>query len=156
MLDLRKLRLLRELHSRGTIAAVAEALAYTPSGVSQQLSQLQREAGVALTERVGRRLRVPEAGLRLVARAEALLERLEEAEADLQAAAGSVGGTLRVASLQTPLISLVPVANRILAERHPSLRVELREMEPEDALPALVLGEIDAAEIGRASCRERV
>jgi DNA-binding transcriptional LysR family regulator len=66
MLDLRKLVLLRELHARGTVAAVAEALAYTPSAVSQQLAQLQREAGVPLTERVGRRLRLTDAGLRLV------------------------------------------------------------------------------------------
>jgi DNA-binding transcriptional LysR family regulator len=144
MLDLRKLRLLRELHARGTVAAVAEALAYTPSAVSQQLAQLQREAGVALTERVGRRLRLTDAGLRLVGHAEALLAQLEEAEADLQREAGAVRGTLRVASLQTPLISLVPVAHRVLAGRHPELRVELREMEPEDALPALTLGELDA------------
>jgi DNA-binding transcriptional LysR family regulator len=145
MLDVRKLRLLRELHARGTIAAVAEAMLYTPSAVSQQLAALQREAGVPLTERVGRRLRLTEAGLRLVDHADALLGRLEEAEADLQAATGTVGGTVRVASLQTPLISLVPVANRILLDRHPGLRVELQEMEPEDALPALALGEIDAA-----------
>ncbi|HEX2087684.1 MAG TPA: LysR substrate-binding domain-containing protein [Solirubrobacteraceae bacterium] len=70
--------------------------------------------------------------------------RLEEAEADLQAAAGTVGGTLRVASLQTPLISLVPVAHRLLAERHPELRLEPLELE-EDALPALALGELDAS-----------
>jgi DNA-binding transcriptional LysR family regulator len=145
MLDVRKLRLLRELHARGTVAAVAEALAYTPSAVSQQLAQLQREAGVALTERVGRRLRLTEAGLRLVGHADALLAQLEEAEADLQAAAGAVGGTLRVASLQTPLISLVPGAHAVLRRRHPDLRLELREMEPEEALPALALGELDAA-----------
>jgi DNA-binding transcriptional LysR family regulator len=144
MLDLRKLRLLRELHARGTVAAVAEALAYTPSAVSQQLAQLQREAGVPLTERVGRRLRLTEAGVRLAGHAEALLAQLEAAEADLQSAAGAVRGTVRLASLQTPLISLVPVAHRILAARHPELRVELREMEPEAALPALSLGEIDA------------
>jgi DNA-binding transcriptional LysR family regulator len=145
MLDVRKLRLLRELHARGTVAAVAEAVAYTPSAVSQQLAQLQAEAGVALTERVGRRLRLTEAGLRLVGHAEALLAQLEEAEADLQAASGAVRGTIRVASLQTPLISLVPVAHRLLRERHPELRLELREMEPEDALPAVSLGELDAA-----------
>ena len=145
MLDLRKLRLLRELHARGTVGAVAEALSYTPSAVSQQLAQLQREAGVPLTERVGRRLRLTDAGLRLVAHTDTLLARLEEAEADLQSASGTVHGTLRVASLQTPLISLVPAAHALLAERHPEVRLELREMEPEDALPALELGELDAA-----------
>ena len=144
MLDVRKLRLLRELHARGTVGAVAEALSYTPSAVSQQLAQLQREAGVPLTERLGRRLRLTDAGLRLVAHTDTLLAQLEEAEADLQTAGGSMRATLRVASLQTPLISLVPVAHALLAQRHPELRLELRAMEPEAALPALELGELDA------------
>jgi DNA-binding transcriptional LysR family regulator len=145
MLDLRKLVLLRELHARGTIAAVAEALAYTPSAVSQQLSQLQREAGVALTERVGRRLRLTDAGLRLVEHADVLLGRLEEAEAELDEAANAVHGRLKLASLQTPLLSIVPPALAALRRRHPQLRVELFEMEPERSLPAVVLGEYDVA-----------
>jgi DNA-binding transcriptional LysR family regulator len=145
MLDLRRLLLLRELHARGTIAAVADALAYTPSAVSQQLAQLQREAGVALTERVGRRLRLTDAGVRLVEHADILLGRLEEAEAELQDAAGAVRGRLKLASLQTPLLSLVPPALDSLKRRHPGLRVELFEMEPEDSLPAVVLGEYDVA-----------
>ena len=145
MLDLRKLLLLRELHARGTIAAVAEALAFTPSAVSQQLSALQREAGVPLTERVGRRLRLTDAGLRLVEHADALLARLEEAEAQLHASQGAVHGTLRLASLQTPMLSLVPPAVRAVTARHGELRVELVEMEPERSLPALALGEYDVA-----------
>jgi DNA-binding transcriptional LysR family regulator len=145
MLDLRKLHLLRELHVRGTVAAVADALAFTPSAVSQQLSQLQREAGVPLTERVGRRLRLTDAGLRLVEHAEVLLARVEEAEAELQDAAGAVRGRIRLASLQTPLLSLVPPALDVLAARHPEVRVELVEMEPEVSLPSLALGELDLA-----------
>jgi DNA-binding transcriptional LysR family regulator len=145
MLDLRKLLLLRELHARGTVTAVARALSFTPSAVSQQLAQLQREAGVPLTERVGRRLRLTDAGLRLVEHAEVLLARAEEAEAELQDAAGTVHGRVRLASLQTPLLSLVPPALALLAGRHPQVRVELYEMEPELSLPALALGEFDAA-----------
>jgi DNA-binding transcriptional LysR family regulator len=145
MLDLRKLVLLRELHARGTVAAVAEALAYTPSAVSQQLAQLQREAGVPLTERVGRRLRLTDAGLRLVEHAEVLLGRLEEAEAELDDAASAVHGRVKLASLQTPLLSIVPPALDALRQRHPQLRVELFEMEPERSLPAVVLGEYDVA-----------
>jgi len=145
MIDVRKLRLLRELHARGTVAAVAEALAYTPSAVSQGLAALVREAGVALTERVGRRLRLTDAGLRLVEHADALLARLEEAEADLQAAAGTVRGVLRVSSLQTPLLSILPAAVAALEAAHPELRLELGEAEPETALPAVVLGELDVA-----------
>jgi len=145
MLDVRKLVLLRELRARGTIAAVAEALAYTPSAVSQQLAQLQRETGVALTERVGRRLRLTDAGVRLVEHAGVLLGRLEEAEAELQNAAGEVHGRLKLASLQTPLLSLVAPALELLQHRHPHVRVELFEMEPERSLPAVVLGEYDVA-----------
>jgi DNA-binding transcriptional LysR family regulator len=145
MLDIRRLLLLRELQARGTVAAVADALAYTPSAVSQQLAQLQREAGVALTERVGRRLRLTDAGRRLVEHADVLLGQLEEAEAELQDAAGEVHGRLKLASLQTPLLSLVPPALDALKHRHPRLRVELFEMEPEDSLPAVALGEYDVA-----------
>jgi DNA-binding transcriptional LysR family regulator len=145
MLDLRKLVLLRELHARGTVAAVAEALAYTPSAVSQQLAQLQREAGVPLTERVGRRLRLTDAGLRLVEHTEVLLGRLDEAEAELDEAVNAVHGRLKLASLQTPLLSIVPPALDVLRQRHPQLRVELFEMEPERSLPAVVLGEYDVA-----------
>ena len=75
MLDLRRLRLLRELHERGTIAAVAEALRFTPSAVSQQLAVLEREAGVPLLERAGRGVRLTDPALVLVGHAEALLER---------------------------------------------------------------------------------
>src|SRR5687767_4867545 len=83
--DVRRLRLLRELAHRGTIAAVAEALAYTPSAVSQQLTALEREAGTRLLARSGRRVELTPAAHGLVAHAEAVLERLERAEADLAA-----------------------------------------------------------------------
>src|SRR3712207_9479707 len=117
MLDLRKLLLLRELHARGTIAAVAEALAYTPSAVSQQLAQLQREAGVPLTERVGRRLRLTDAGLRLADHADVLLARVEAAEAELQEAVGGAHGRIRLPEPETPLLSPWPPAIVSLAAR---------------------------------------
>src|ERR687889_1351789 len=98
MLDLRRLRLLRELSARGTIGAVAEALSYSPSAVSQQLAQLEREAGVPLLERAGRGVRLTDAGLVLVGHAEGLLERAALAEADLAAAEGSVTGRARIGS----------------------------------------------------------
>src|SRR6059058_5612368 len=145
MIDVRRLLLLRELQARGTVAAVAEALAYSPSAVSQGLAALQREAGVPLTERVGRRLRLTEAGVRLVVHADALLERLEVAETELQAAAQLVAGRLRLSAVQSAALSLVPPALVALAERHPALRVELVEAEPEAALPAVALGELDVA-----------
>ena len=98
-----------------------------------------------LTERVGRRLRLTDAGLRLVEHTEVLLGRLDEAEAELDEAANAVHGRLKLASLQTPLLSIVPAALDALRRRHPQLRVELFEMEPERSLPAVVLGEYDVA-----------
>lgn len=83
MFDLHRLRLLRELKHRGTLAAVAAALSYSPSSISQQLSQLEAEVGVRLLEPVGRRVRLTAQAEILVAHTEAVLERLERAEADL-------------------------------------------------------------------------
>ena len=143
MLDLRRLRLLRELARRGTIAAVAEALAYSPSAVSQQLAILEKEAGVRLLEPAGRRVRLTAQADLLVGHAEVLLEELERAETALARSLNHAVGTLRVAAFQTAALALVPQALLRLESQHPSLRVEVTELEPETALPALVAGELD-------------
>jgi DNA-binding transcriptional LysR family regulator len=143
MLDLRRLRLLRELNERGTIAAVADALQFTPSAVSQQLAMLEREAGVRLLERAGRGVRLTDPALVLVDHADALLERAALAEADLAAAAGTVAGRGRIAGFQSVLLRLALPAMEALARDAPRLRCELVEAEPEQALPALALGDVD-------------
>jgi DNA-binding transcriptional LysR family regulator len=143
MLDLRRLRLLRELSERGTIAAVADALQFTPSAVSQQLAMLEREAGVPLLERAGRGVRLTDAALVLVGHAEALLERAAQAEADLAAAAGTVAGRGRIAGFQSVLLRIALPAMEALAREAPRLRCEVFEAEPEQALPALALGDLD-------------
>jgi DNA-binding transcriptional LysR family regulator len=145
MLDLRRLRLLRELAARGTIGAVAEALSYSPSAVSQQLAQLEKEAGVPLLERVGRNVRLTAAAQTLVTHTDALLARVEEAEADLAATAEQVTGTLRVATFQSAGLYLLAPALKRLAARHPALRVEVADAEPETTLPSLALGALDLA-----------
>ena len=97
MLDLRRLRLLHELHRLGTVSAVADALSYSPSTVSQQLRVLEREAGTPLFEPAGRRVRLTDAAIVLAEHAERLLAGAERAEADLAAAAaGAVEGVVRV------------------------------------------------------------
>jgi DNA-binding transcriptional LysR family regulator len=143
MLDLRRLRLLRELHQRGTIAAVADALQFTPSAVSQQLGILERETGVALLERVGRGVRLTDAAVVLVQHTEALLDRAARAEADLAAAGGSVAGRARIAGFQSVMLHLAMPALSALGRDAPRLRCELVEAEPEDALPQLALGDVD-------------
>jgi DNA-binding transcriptional LysR family regulator len=143
MLDLHRLRLLHELHARGTIAAVADALRFTPSAVSQQLAVLEREAGVPLLERAGRGVRLTDPALVLVGHAGALLERAELAEAELGAAAGNVAGRGRIASFQSAAFHLAVPAMQALAREAPGLRCELVEAEPEQSLPALALGDVD-------------
>src|SRR5688572_10391227 len=143
MLELRRLRLLRELHDRGTIAAVADALQFTPSAVSQQLAMLEREAGVTLLERAGRGVRLTDPALVLLDHAGALLERAALAEADLAAAAGTVAGRGRIAAFQSAALRIALPAIGELTRHAPRLRCELIEAEPEQALPALALGDID-------------
>jgi DNA-binding transcriptional LysR family regulator len=143
MLDLRRLRLLRELSERGTIAAVADALQFTPSAVSQQLAILERETGVPLLERAGRGVRLTDAALVLVDHAEVLLERAAVAEADLAAAAATVTGRARIAGFQSVMLRVALPAMEALARDAPRLRCEVVEAEPEQALPALALGDLD-------------
>ncbi|MWA15098.1 LysR family transcriptional regulator [Streptomyces sp. BA2] len=143
MFDLHRLRLLRELKDRGTLAAVAAALSYSPSSVSQQLSQLEAEVGVQLLEPVGRRVRLTPQAEILVAHTEAVLERLERAEADIATSLTDLTGTLRIASFQTAALALVPAALTLLREAHPGLRVHLTQLEPEKSLPALLARDFD-------------
>ena len=143
MYDVRRLRLLRELAARGTVTAVAEALAYTPSAVSQQLAQLERDAGVPLLERAGRGVRLTEAGRRLAGHADAIMARMEAAEADLAGLSGQASGRLRVACFQTAAGALVLPALATLLQRHSSVVPELVDIEAEEALPGLRLGDFD-------------
>lgn len=144
MLHLGRLRLLHELHERGTIAAVAEALHFTPSAVSQQLAALEREAGVTLLEPAGRGVRLTDPGLVLAGQAAELLARAERAEAALAAAAGGrVAGRGRIASFQSVALQVAIPAMQALADSAPDLTCELVEAEPETSLPALALGDVD-------------
>jgi DNA-binding transcriptional LysR family regulator len=144
MLDLHRLRLLREVHERGTVHAAATALGYSPSAVSQQLSVLERETGAALLERVGRNVRLTAAGRVLVGHAASLLEGVEAAESELASvAAGQLAGVVRVAAFQSAFLRIVAPAIQELATTHPAIRVEATEAEVEQSVPALRLRQLD-------------
>lgn len=134
MLEMKRLRLLWELSARGTVAQVAEALNYSPSAVSQQLAQLEKEVGTPLFRRVGRTLELTAAADALAHETEALLAGLERAEAALHRVHGEVAGTVRVAVFQTAVLAIMPQALRRLRTEHPELRVEMVQHEPETAL----------------------
>jgi DNA-binding transcriptional LysR family regulator len=171
MLDLRRLTLLREVHRRGTLHAVARALSFSPSTISQQLSLLEREAGVPLLERSGRRVQLTPEGLLLVEGAGRLLDEMEQLESELAAAVATakrthdaqrtydaqgahggateensplrLTGTVRLAVFQSAALGIVPLALTVLANEHPKLRVEITQREPENALDEVWAREFD-------------
>src|SRR6201992_3685043 len=145
MLDVRKLRVLRELAHRGTIAAVAEALAYTPSAVSQQLAALEREAGVPLLERTGRRVALTPAGAVLARYAETVLAVLEEASAALAATRSSLTGPLRIGAFPSAARTMLPRALVALGGEHPGLELMVTELDPVAVPGGLRAGTLDVA-----------
>jgi DNA-binding transcriptional LysR family regulator len=144
--DLRRLRVLHELEERQTLGAVATALGYTPSAISQQLAVLEKEVGLRLLEKAGRGVRLTDAGRLLSRHAGILLSAAEAAQAELAALAalaGELRGTVRAGGLQSATRRLlIPALARIRSE-HPRLRLELTELELEAALPDLRLGALD-------------
>lgn len=143
MYDLHRLRLLRELRHRGTLAAVAQALGYNPSTVSHQLGILEREVGTTLLEPAGRRVRLTGAAETLVEHTENILRELEHAEAAISALRTDVAGVVRIATFQTAAHVLLPTALEILADRHPNVRVTFAHLRAEEALPALLARDFD-------------
>jgi DNA-binding transcriptional LysR family regulator len=143
MLDVRRLRLLSELSRRGTIAEVARVVGYTPSAISQSLALLEREVGVALLERDGRRVRLTPAARGLVARTDRVLAELDAAEGDLAVEHQVVRGGIEVGTFPSAGAGLVAPAIVELSRRHPELSCAVREHEPEDGIPLLRSGELD-------------
>jgi DNA-binding transcriptional LysR family regulator len=142
MLQLHRLALLRELAARGTIAAVAQALAYTPSAVSQQLHTLEREVGVELLERHGRRVRLTAAGQALVDRADEVFEATERAHNAAVAAADDLAGEVRVGSYASIGATIISRAFRQLGDDEPGIALHFRQFEDE-GLRELLLGHLD-------------
>lgn len=145
MLDLRRLRVLREVADRGSLAAAAAALNFTPSAISQQVAALERELGLGLIERNGRGIALTDAAQILARHAEDVLARLELAEAAMAGLRGVVEGTLRLAAFPTAAATLLPPTLTQLANRHPNLTVTLEEREPDTSLPQLKSGQLDLA-----------
>lgn len=143
MLNIARLRVLRELHHRKTLSAVAEALSYSTSAVSQQVRLLEKEVGVPLVEPAGRRLQLTAQGLILVAHAEQILDLLERAEADVSTSMEQPRGTVRIAAFQTAALTIIPQALQELRRLHPELTIEFDQGEPETTLPALTSAEYD-------------
>ena len=145
MLDVRRLRVLREVAARGSFSAAADALHFTQSAVSQQIAALEREAGTTLVERSARGVRLTEAGEVLVRHTDVILARLADAEAELEALSGLRGGRLRLAAFPTAGASIAPTALARFRELHPAVDLSMVPAEPDEGIEKLRTGEVDIA-----------
>ena len=145
MLDTRRLKVLCEVARHGSFSAAAEALGYTQPAVSRQIATLEAETGLTLVRRLPQGAALTDAGRLLVSRSNAILARLDDAEAELWALRGLSGGRLRLASFASAASSLVPPAVVKFRQRYPQVELSVSMAEPIDALPRLRSGELDMA-----------
>ena len=145
MLDVKRLRILREVAAQGSFSAAADELYLSQSAVSQQIATLEKEVGMTLLDRTREGPKLTDGGRVLVSHAEAAMARLEEAERELAAIAGLEGGELRLASFPSASATILTEAVSIFHRRHPKVRLGVVDAEPEEALPRLRGGEIDLA-----------
>jgi DNA-binding transcriptional LysR family regulator len=145
MLNVGRLKILKEVAYRGSLSSAAEALSYSQSAVSQQIAALEAETGMTLLERHARGVSLTAAGQTLVGHAEGILARLDTAEAALSAIAGLRGGRLRMASFPTAGSTLMPLAIANFRSSYPEVELTLAEGEPQEIVPRLRAGELDLA-----------
>ena len=145
MLDVKRLHVLCEVARRGSFSAAADALGYTQPAVSRQIATLEAEVGTALVRRVPQGAVLTDAGRLLVTHATAVLARLGEAEAELQAMLGLHSGSLRLASFASAASSIVPLAIVAFRERYPAIDLSVTMSDPTDSMPRMRAGELDMA-----------
>ncbi|MGQ5640154.1 MULTISPECIES: LysR family transcriptional regulator [unclassified Streptomyces] len=145
MLDVRRLVLLRDLATHGTVTAVADLHGVTPSAVSQQLRLLEDETGVRLLERTGRSVFLTPAGRRLAQDTEHVLTALEQAQSRLHTATGEPAGPLRLACFPSALAPVAAPLSQALESAHADLRLHITEAEPETAVRLLLQRRVDVA-----------
>lgn len=149
MLDVTRLRVLAAVARLGSVTAAARELNYSQPSVSHHLGRLEQETGAQLLQRVGRGIRLTEAGRILADRAVEILGRLDAASAELDTYVGLDAGRLRIAAYSTAIVTLLPAVAAALGRDHPGLRVEAVDTHPPEALELLRVGAVDAAIVFR-------
>jgi DNA-binding transcriptional LysR family regulator len=150
MLDVRRLRVLREVAAHGSFSAAAEVLAFTQPAVSRQIATLELEAGTRLVDRSARGVRLTQAGELLVGHADAILDRLDAAESQLEALSQLKGGRLRIGAPATANATLIPLAVRAFDAEHPDVELRLDEAISSELVERLASGDLDIAIVANA------
>jgi DNA-binding transcriptional LysR family regulator len=145
MLDVKRLQVLRTVAHTGSFSAAADVLSFTQPAISRQIATLEAEAGARLVERSSRGIRLTPAGELLVEHADAILDRLAVAEAQLEAVATLAAGRLRIGAFPTANSSLVPLAIKAFSAAHPDVELRLEEDVSHVLLDRLRAGELDLA-----------
>jgi DNA-binding transcriptional LysR family regulator len=153
MLDVRRLRILREVSRQGSFSAAAVILGYTQPAISRQISVLEAEVGVQLLRRLPQGVALTDAGRLLVDRADDVILSLDRAEEELRVHAGLGGGTLRMAAFASVAASMLPLALVHFRERHPAVEMSVSIVDPDDSLPLLRAGELDLVLCNKADGR---
>src|SRR3954454_3567986 len=143
MLDVRRLRVLKEVAAKGSFSAAADSLAYTQSAVSQQIPALEREAGLQLVERSARGVNLTDAGRVLIGHADVILRRLADAQAELEAMTGLRGGGLRLVAFPSAGASIMREAVLRFRECRPAVEVPWAPAERDEAMELLRAGDAD-------------
>jgi molybdate transport repressor ModE-like protein len=143
MLDVRRLQMLQAVSRAGSVSAAARALGYTQPAVSHHIARLEDEVGTALVTRLGRGVRLTDAGRMLVEHADAVLLRLSAAEEEVAAIAGLRAGRVRLVTFPSGSATLMAGALTRMRAAHPGVEVTFEEAEPEDAIPRLRSGDAD-------------
>lgn len=143
MFDSRHIRTFHEVVRTGSYTAAARALGYTQPAITQQMKALERDVGTPLFIRVGRSMRLTEAGEALARHATAILDSMATAQQQMSAITRLRAGRVRVCAFPSAGATLVPEALARLASAHPGVRVELQEEEPPESLRRVVRGECD-------------
>ena len=149
MVTLVQLRVIDAVRRHGSVTAAATELRYAQPSISHHLSRLEAQTGARLLQRVGRGIRLTEAGRLLADRAAEIIGRVDSATAELSTLVGLNAGRVRLAGFGSVMSSLVPQAAAILAQQHPGLELGLTDAHPEDALQQLRAGHVDVAVIFR-------
>jgi DNA-binding transcriptional LysR family regulator len=149
MLDVTRLRIIDAVARHGSVTSAAKELHYSQPTVTHHLARLEAETGAQLLQRVGRGIRLTQAGQLLADRAAEIIGRIDAADAELSAHVGLTAGRVRLAGFSSAVGSLAPRAVAGLASSHPGLQVSLTDMHPPDALGLLRTGKIEVAIIFR-------